>query len=41
VTPGPESPWEERKGDDAFVLVTFEELALDSAAFNVPFEPCE
>ncbi len=30
---------EERKGDDGFVLVASEELALDSAAFDVVFEP--
>jgi hypothetical protein len=41
VAPGPEGAWEERKGDDAFVLVTSEELALDSAAFDVLLEPCE
>ena len=39
--PGPEGAWEERKGDDASVLVASEELALDSAAFDVLFEPCE
>ena len=33
--------WEERKGDDAVVLVASEELALDSAALDVLFEPCE
>lgn len=41
VVPGPEGAWKERKGDDAFVLVALEELTLDSAAFNVLFEPCE
>ena len=32
--------WEERKGNDAFVLVVSKELVLDSAAFDV-LEPCE
>jgi len=41
VAPGPEGAWEEWKGDDAFVLVASEELALDSATFDVLFEPCE
>jgi hypothetical protein len=41
VAPGPEGAWEKRKGDDAFVLVASEELALDSAAFDVLFEPCD
>jgi len=39
--PGPEGAWEERKGNDACVLIAFEELALDSTAFDVLFEPCE
>jgi hypothetical protein len=38
---GPEGAWEERKGDDSFVLVAFEELAFDSASFDVLFEPCD
>jgi hypothetical protein len=33
--------WDERKGDDAFVLVASEELAFDSAALDVLLEPCE
>jgi hypothetical protein len=33
--------WDERKGDDAFVLVASEELALDSASLDVLLEPCE
>ena len=41
MLPGPEGTWEERKGDDAFVLVASEELTLDSTAFDVLFEPCE
>ena len=32
--------WEERKGNDVFVLVVSKELVLDSAAFDV-LEPCE
>jgi hypothetical protein len=41
MAPGPEGAWEEGKGDDASVLVAFEELVLDSAAFDVLFEPCQ
>ena len=41
MVPGPEleGAREERKGDDASVLVESEEFALDSAAFDVLFEP--
>jgi hypothetical protein len=39
--PGSECEWEERKGNDTFVLVASEELALDSAALDVLLEPCK
>jgi hypothetical protein len=33
--------WEERKGNDALVLVTTEELTLDPPALDVVLEPGE
>jgi hypothetical protein len=37
----PAMTWEERKGNDALVLVTPEELTLDPPALDVGLEPCE
>jgi hypothetical protein len=40
IAPGPEGVWE-GEGDDVFILVASEKLALGSAAFDVLFEPCD
>jgi hypothetical protein len=39
--PPPAVVWEERKRDDPPVLVALEELAFESSAVDLLFEPCE